>query len=199
VTVLDAASSKVVGTVALGGKPEFPVIDGKGNVYVNIEDKSEIVQLNSSSLQVEKRWPLAPCKEPSGLAMDISTRRLFSVCDNQKMAVVDADSGKMIATVAIGNGPDATAYDADKKLVFSSNGQDGTLTVIKQDSADKYSVVETVPTEKSARTMALDRKTHYIYLSAAQFGPPPAPTTDNPHPRPTIVPDSFHVLVVSGR
>jgi YVTN family beta-propeller protein len=199
VTVLDAVSSKVIGTVTLGGKPEFPVIDGKGNIYVNIEDKSEIVQLNSSSLQVEKRWSIAPCEEPSGLAMDTSTRRLFSVCSNQKMAVVDAESGKVIATVAIGNGPDATAYDADKKLVFSSNGQDGTLTVIKQDSADKYAVVETVPTEKSARTMALDSKTHYIYLSAAQLGPPPAPTADNPHPRPTIVPDSFHVLVVSGR
>jgi len=197
VTAIDAASGKVVGTVALGGKPEFPVSDGKGNVYVNIEDKSEIVQLNPSTLRVEKRWPLAPCEEPSGLAMDASTKRLFSVCDNQKMAVVNADSGKVVAMVVIGNGPDATIYDADKKLVFSSNGQDGTLTVVKQDSADKYSVVETVPTEKSARTMALDTKTHQIYLSAAQFDLPPAPTADNPHPRPKVVPNTFHVLVVS--
>lgn len=199
VTALDADSDKVVGTVALGGKPEFPVSDGKGKVYVNIEDKSEIVQLNPSTLQVEKRWSIAPCEEPSGLAMDTATRRLFSVCDNQKMAVMDADSGKVVAMVAIGNGPDAAAYDADKKLVFSSNGQDGTLTVIKQDSADKYSVLETVATEKSARTMTLDNKTHDIYLSAAQFGPPPTATADNPHPRPKITPGSFHILVVSTR
>jgi DNA-binding beta-propeller fold protein YncE len=197
VTAIEAETGKVAGTVALGGKPEFPVSDGKGNIYANIEDKSEIVQMNPATLQVEKRWPLAPCEEPSGLAIDTATRRLFAVCDNQKMAVVDTDSGKVVAIVPIGNGPDATAYDADRKLVFSSNGQDGTLTVIKQESADKYSVLETVTTEKSARTMALDSKTHQIYLSAAQFGPRPAPTADNPHAWPKVLPNTFHVLVVS--
>jgi DNA-binding beta-propeller fold protein YncE len=196
-TAIDAASGDVAGTTDLGGKPEFPVSDGKGKIYANIEDKNEIVQINPTTLKVENRWSLAPCEGPSGLAIDASSRRLFSVCGNQKMMVMDADSGKIVATVPIGNGPDATRFDAEKKLVFSPNGRDGTLTVIKQDSPDKYSVLETVPTEKSARTMALDTKTHNLFFSSAQFGPAPAPTADNPRGRPSIVPGSFHVLVVS--
>jgi YVTN family beta-propeller protein len=196
VTAIDAATGKVVGTVALEGKPEFPVSDGKGDIYANIEDKSEIVQIDPKTLKLNKRWPLAPCEEPSGLAIDAAARRLFSVCDNQKMVIVDADSGKVVATVNIGKGPDAAAYDPESKLVFSSNGE-GTLTVVKQESADKYTVVANVPTEKSARTVALDTKTRKLYLSAAQLGPPPAPTTDNPRPRPKILPGTFHVLVVS--
>ena len=196
VTAIDAASGKVAGTIALDGKPEFPVSDGKGNVYANIEDKSEIVQLDPQALKVKKTWPLSPCEEPSGLAIDLEARRLFSVCSNNKMAVVNADSGQVIATVAIGDGPDAAAYDPGSKLVFSSNGS-GTLTVVGQSSPDKYSVLENVPTERSARTMTLDTKTHKIYLSAAQLGPTPEATADNPHPRPKIVPDSFHILVVS--
>jgi len=195
-TAIDAASGKVVGTIPLGGKPEFPVSDGKGNVYVNIEDKSEIVQLDPQAMKVKSRWSIAPCEEPSGLAMDTSMRRLFSVCDNQKMAVVNADSGKVVTTVPIGNGPDAAGYDADKKLVFSSNGE-GTLTVVKQESADKYSVIDNVKTERSARTMTIDTKTHKIYLSAAQLGEPPAPTAENPHPRPKMVPGTFHVLILT--
>ena len=198
VTAIDAATGKVVGTVALGGKPEFPVSDGKGNVYANIEDKSEIVQMDPNTLKVNKRWSLAPCEEPSGLALDVVARRLFSVCSNQKMAIVDADSGKVVATVPIGDGPDAAAYDPESKLAFSSNGE-GTLTVVKQDSADEYTVIANVPTEKSARTMALDTKTHKVYLSAAQLGPPPSATTDNPRPRPKIVPGTFHILVLSPR
>jgi DNA-binding beta-propeller fold protein YncE len=196
-TAIDAASGNVVGTTDLGGKPEFPVSDGKGKIYANIEDKGELVQINPSTLKVENRWSLAPCEEPSGLAIDTSSRRLFSVCSNQKMMVVDADSGKIVATVPIGNGPDATRFDAEKKLVFSPNGRDGTLTIVKEDSPDKYSVVDTVSTEKSARTMALDAKTHNLYFSAAQFGPAPEASADNPRPRPKIVPGSFHVLVVS--
>jgi YVTN family beta-propeller protein len=196
VTAIDAASGKVAGTIALDGKPEFPVSDGKGNVYANIEDKSEIVQLDPQTLKVKKTWPLSPCEEPSGLAIDLEARRLFSVCSNNKMAVVNADSGQVIATVAIGDGPDAAAYDPGSKLVFSSNGS-GTLTVVGQSSPDKYSVLENVPTERSARTMTLDTKTHKIYLSAAQLGATPEATADNPHPRPKIVPDSFHLLVVS--
>ena len=196
VTAIDAASGKVAGTIALDGKPEFPVSDGKGNVYANIEDKSEIVQLDPQTLKVKRTWPLSPCEEPSGLAIDLEARRLFSVCSNNKMAVVNADSGQVIATVAIGDGPDAAAYDPGSKLVFSSNGS-GTLTVVGQSSPDKYSVLENVPTERSARTMTLDTRTHKIYLSAAQLGATPEATADNPHPRPNIVPDSFHILVVS--
>jgi YVTN family beta-propeller protein len=196
VTAIDAASGKVAGTIALDGKPEFPVSDGEGNVYANIEDKSEIVQLDPQTLKVKKTWPLSPCEEPSGLAIDLEARRLFSVCSNNKMAVVNADSGQVIATVAIGDGPDAAAYDPGSKLVFSSNGS-GTLTVVGQSSPDKYSVLENVPTERSARTMTLDTRTHKIYLSAAQLGATPEATADNPHPRPNIVPDSFHILVVS--
>jgi YVTN family beta-propeller protein len=196
VTAIDAASGKVVGTIALDGKPEFPVSDGKGSVYANIEDKSEIAQLDPQGLKVTKAWPISPCEEPSGLAIDLEARRLFSVCSNNKMAVVNADSGQVITTVAIGDGPDAAAYDPGSKLVFSSNGE-GTLTVVRQDSPDKYTVLATVPTERSARTMALDPKTHKIYLSAAQLGATPEASADNPHPRPRMVPGSFHVLIIA--
>lgn len=195
-TAIDAATGKVVGTIPLGGKPEFPVTDAKGNVFANIEDKSEIVKIDPQGLKVVARWSIAPCEEPSGLAIDVANQRLFAVCDNQKMAVVDAASGKVVTTVPIGDGPDAAYYDADSKLAFSSNGA-GTLTVVKQESADKYSVAQTVTTEKSARTMAFDPKTKKIYLPAAQFGERPAPTADNPHPRPKIVPGTFHLVVVS--
>jgi YVTN family beta-propeller protein len=197
VTVINAKDGSVAGTIPVGGKPEFPASDGKGGVYANIEDKSEIVKLDPQGLKVAAHWALKGCDEPSGLAIDTTSHRLFSVCDNKVMAVVDYDSGKVITTVPIGDGPDATAYDADKKLIFSSNGESGTLTVVKQESADKYSVASTVTTEKSARTMALDPKTHKIYLPAAKFGPAPAATKENPRPRPTVVPGSFHLIVVS--
>jgi DNA-binding beta-propeller fold protein YncE len=198
-TVIEAATGVVAGTIVLGGKPEFPVSDAKGGLYANIEDKSEIVKINPKTMQVEKRWPLAPCEEPSGLAMDGESRRLFSVCSNKQLAVIDADSGKVATTVPIGDGPDAVVFDPNKKLIFSSNGQDGNITVVKEESADKYSVIETVPTETSARTLALDSKQHILYLSSAQFGSAPAATADNPHPRPKIVAGSFHVLIVSPR
>jgi DNA-binding beta-propeller fold protein YncE len=195
VTAIDAASGTVADTIALNGKPEFPVSDGKGSVYANIEDKSEIVQLDPQALKVKKTWSLSPCEEPSGLAIDPVARRLFSVCSNKTMVVVNADSGQVITTVTIGDGPDAAGYDPETKLVFSSNGG-GTLTVVKQDSPDKYTVLGNVPTERSARTMALDTRTHKIYLSAAGLGAPPDATAGNPHPRPKIIPGSFHVLVV---
>jgi YVTN family beta-propeller protein len=195
-TAIDGATGKVLATIPVGGKPEFPVSDGKGNVYANIEDKSEIIRLDPQTLKVTARWSIAPCQEPSGLAIDIAGDRLFSVCDNQKMAVVNPASGKLVTTVPIGDGPDAAAYDLDTKLVFSSNGA-GTLTVVKQDSPDKYTVVENVKTERSARTMALDPKTKKIYLPAAQFGAPPAATAENPHPRPKALPGTFHLVVVS--
>jgi DNA-binding beta-propeller fold protein YncE len=194
-TVIDAAAGTVVGTITLDGKPEFAVADGAGHVYVNIEDKSEQLQIDSQKLAVTARWPLAPCEEPSGLAMDVAHRRLFAGCGNGMMAVVDADSRKVIATPKIGDGVDGNAFDPGTGFAFSSNGQSATLTVVHEDAPDKFSVVEDVPTQKGARTMALDPKTHEVFLVTAEFGPPPAATADNPHPRPSIKPDSFVVLV----
>jgi len=195
-TAIDAASGKVLGTIKLGGKPEFAASDAKGEIWVNIEDKSELVAIDPTKLEVKAKWPLAPCTEPSGLAIDRKNRRLFVGCDNKMMAVVDADSGKVLATPAIGEGVDAAAYDPETGLAFASCGQDGVLTVVKEESPEKFSVAETVPTQKGARTMALDVKTHNVFVVTAQFGPRPAPTADNPHPWPAIVPDSFVVVVV---
>jgi len=195
-TAIAATDGKVLATIKLDGKPEFAVSDLKGEIFVNIEDKSEIEAIDPNKLEVIAKWPLAPCTEPSGLAMDRKNRRLFVGCDNKMMAVVDADSGKVLATPAIGEGVDATAFDEETGLAFASCGQDGVLTVVKEESPSKFSVAETVPTEKGARTMALDAKTHSVYTVTAKFGPRPAATADNPHPRPPILPDSFVVMVV---
>jgi hypothetical protein len=196
-TAIDATDGKVLGTIKLDGKPEFAASDAKGEIFVNIEDKSELTAIDPAKLEVKAKWPLAPCTEPSGLAMDRKNRRLFVGCDNKMMAVVDADSGKVLATPPIGEGVDATAFDDETGLAFASCGQDGVLTVVKEESPTKFSVAETVPTEKGARTMALDPQTHKAYVVTAKFGPRPAPTADNAHPRPPILPDSFVVLVVS--
>ena len=195
-TAIDASTGAVAGTIKLGGKPEFPVSDGKGSVYVNIEDKNEIVHIDSRNLTAKEHWSISPCESPSGLAMDTTNRRLFSVCDGKVMAVVDADSGKVVATPAIGEGPDAAAFDPETKLAFSSNGE-GTLTVVKENGKDNYSVAETVKTARGARTMALDEKTHKVYLATANFGPVPQPTANTPHPRPTILPGTFKILVLT--
>lgn len=193
-TAIDADKGTVLGTIKLGGKPEFAASDMKGGVFVNIEDKSQIVALDPQKLEVKARWNLAPCQEPSGLAMDREHRHLFAGCDNKMMAVVDADSGKVLATPAIGDGVDANGFDPGTGFAFASCGE-GVLTVVKEDSPGKFRVVENVATEPGARTMALDQKTHNVYVVTAKFGPPPAPTADNPHPRRTILPDSFVVLV----
>jgi hypothetical protein len=190
-TAINASDGSVAGTLALGGKPEFAVADGKGSVYVNIEDKSELVQFDPQKLTVVHRWPLAGCEEPSGLAMDLKSRRLFAGCGNKIMAVVDADSGKIVSKVPIGDGVDANGFDPATMLAFSSNGE-GTLTVVHEDSADKFTVVENVTTKKSARTMGLDLKTHNIFLPAAEFDPP-APGER----RGKMKPGSFVVLVVA--
>ena len=195
-TAIDAVSGKVLGTIKLDGKPEFAASDAKGEVFVNIEDKSELTVIDPNKLEVKVKWPLAPCTEPSGLALDRKNRRLFVGCDNKMMAVVDADSGKVLATPAIGEGVDATAYDDETGLAFASCGE-GVLTVVREDSPQKFSVVENVKTEPGARTMALDTKTHNLFTVTAKFGPPPAATADNPHPRRTILPDTFEVLVLS--
>jgi DNA-binding beta-propeller fold protein YncE len=194
-TAIDAATGKVAGTIALDGKPEFGVADGAGHIYANLEDKSEMLQIDAQKLTVTARWPLAPCQEPSGLAIDAPHRRLFAGCDNKMMAVVDADSGKVIATPPIGEGVDADAFDPGTGFAFASNGRSATLTVVHEDSAEKFSVVEDVPTQRGARTMALDPKTHEVFLVTADFNPPPAPTPENPRPRPTMVPNTFVVLV----
>lgn len=196
-TAIDAAKGTVAGTIALGGKPEFAVADGTGRVYVNIEDTSEVVALDSRALSVQNRWPLALCEEPTGLAMDVAHQRLFVGCSNQKMAVVDARSGRVVTTLPIGRGVDANRFDPDTGYVFSSNGE-GTLTVVHEDSPDAYTLVENVATQRGARTMELDPQTHTVYLVTADFGPPPQPTTENPHPRPAILPGSF-TLFIYGR
>jgi hypothetical protein len=169
-------------------------------VYVNIETNSgKLVELDAKSLTVKATWALPDCANPSGLALDAAHHRLFSVCENQVMAVTDSVSGKQVAKVVIGKGPDAAAYDADLGLVFSSNGLDGTLTVIHQETPDEYRVVATVTTQVSARTMTLDPATHRIFLAAAKLGPPPPATEEQPHPRPAIVPNSFNILVAQPK
>jgi DNA-binding beta-propeller fold protein YncE len=192
-TVIDAASEKILSTIPLDGKPEFAVSDLKGKVFVNIEDKSELCAINTVSMKVERCWKLSPGEEPSGLAIDLKNQKLFSVCDNKKMVVSDIAAGKVIATLPIGERVDGAAFDASTGTVFSSNG-DGTLTVIKQESAGKYSVLQNLSTQKGARTIALNPKTHHVYLPTAEFGDTPAATPENLHPRPAIKPGTFVIL-----
>ena len=191
VSVIDPQKNSVIATIGLPGKPEFAVSDGAGHVYVNIEDKSELVQLDSRSNTVLNTWPLAPCESPSGLAIDREHHRLFSVCDNQKMTVLDAGSGHLVATLPIGNGPDAVVFDDATSMVYSSNGESGTITAIHEDDPDHYTVKNTIVTRVSARTLALDPQSHRLYLSAAKFG-----DTKQANGHPSIVAGSFAVLVV---
>ena len=190
-TALASEDGKVAGTVELGGKPEFAVADEKGLVYVNIEDKNEVVVIDSKKVKVKERWKLAPGEEPTGIAMDREKRRLFVSCHNEKMVVLDADSGKVLATPAIGKGTDACVFDQSAGLAFSSNG-DGTLTVVEAKPGDKYKVVDNVATQVGARTMALDTKTHHIFLATARFKPLAA----GERGRPKIEPNSFLILEV---
>ena len=194
-TVIDAVTRKVVATIPLPGKPEFAVVDGKGAIFDNIEDKNELVRLDAHTNKLTAEWPIVGCESPSGLAFDSAGGRLFSVCDGKKMAVTDASTGKSLATPAIGDGPDGAGWDAAHKLAFSSNGGSGTLTVIDA-AAPGYPAIEELPTQRGARTMTYDSAADRIYLVTAEFGPRPAPTADNPRPRPPIVPGSFVVLVV---
>jgi YVTN family beta-propeller protein len=168
-TAIQAAEGKIAGTVDLGGGPEFAVADGSGYVYDNLEDESLVLKINSRSLKVEQRWPTAPCASPSSMAMDRPNRRLFIGCRSKVMAVMNADTGQVITTLSIGDHVDATAFDPDSRLIFNSNGE-GTITVIHQDSPDKYSVVENVKTLPRAKTMTLDPKTHQLFLSTAEAG-----------------------------
>jgi YVTN family beta-propeller protein len=191
--VIDAATRKVLANIPLPGKPEFPAVDGKGLVFDNIEDKNEIVRLDAYTKALTATWPLTGCDGPSGLAFDVAGARLFSVCDKH-MAVVDAKTGKALATPSIGDGPDAAGWNAAGKLAFASCGE-GVLAVVDT-STPSYATIETLPTQRGARTMAYDSATDRVYLVTADFGPRPDPTADNPRPRPSILPGSFTVLVV---
>jgi YVTN family beta-propeller protein len=199
VTVLDASSLEVVATLAVPDKPEFAVDDGNGHIFVNIESEAgQMTVIDSRKLSVIRTFPLPGCATPSGLAIDKAHHRLFSVCDGKIMVVTDADTGKQVARVPVGEGPDAAAFDPKRGLAFSSNG-DGTLTVVREESADRYSVQATVPTQRGARTMALDPATGKVYVVTTDFGAPPAATPEQPHPRPVPVPDTFTVLVIGAR
>lgn len=174
VTAVDAATLQVRGAIPLEGRPEYAAVDGKGQLFVNIVDKNELVVIDTHTLKVLNRWSLAPGEHPSGLAIDAKHRRLFSVCSNSMMVVMDADSGHIVATPPIGQGPDAAAFDPGTGLAFSSNGRDGALSVIHEDSPNNFTVLATVATQAGARTMTLDVKTHKIYLATARFLPAPA-------------------------
>jgi DNA-binding beta-propeller fold protein YncE len=196
-TVISAATQKVVATIKLSGKPEFPQADGKGTVFVNIETKNTIARLDATALKQTAEWPLTGCESPSGMAMDRERRRLYSVCDGKVMTATDADSGKVLKLIAIGDGPDAAGYDAKNQLAFSSNGE-GTLTIVDTKN-DAFKVLQTVETKKSGRTMAFDAASGNIYVVVAEMGPRPAATPENPRPRPPVVAGSFSVLVVGKK
>jgi DNA-binding beta-propeller fold protein YncE len=194
-TVFDAVSGKINATIVLGGKPEFAAADKKGKVYANIEDTAEVAEIDGKSLSVSRRFSLKPCEEPTGLALDINNHHVFSGCHNKVMTVLDVNKGKVIATVPIGSGVDGNGFDQETGFAFSSNGE-GTLTVVKESVPGKFEVAETVPTQRGARTMAIDTKTHNIYLPTAEFAPAPEPTVENPKPKPIQIKDTFVVLVI---
>ena len=198
VSVIDAVGLTVVATVPLGGKPEVAVADGAGRVFVNIEDTAELVVIDQASNRVQARWSLKPCVEPTGLAIDVAHRRLFSVCGNNKMVIVDADSGRIVAEAPIGEGPDGVEFELASSNAFSANGE-GTVTVVHEASAEHFDVVATIPTQARARTLALDPASHRIYLVTASFGPAPTPSSDGSRPRPPMLKDTFTVLVVTPR
>ena len=190
-SVIDPAKGAVIATIDLPGKPEFAVSDGVGRVYVNIEDKSELVQLDIVNNKVLHVWPLAPCASPSGLAIDTRHQRLFSVCDNQLMVVTDARDGHQVVAIPIGDGPDAVVFDPVESMIYSPNGESGTITAVHEDNPDHYRVSATIASQVSARTATLDPKLHRLYLSAARLG-----TTRQPNGRATVEPDSFGILTV---
>lgn len=193
-TAIDAERNEVVGTVPLEGKPEFARTDGKGHMFVNIEDKNEVIEFDTRSLKVVAHWGLVMGEGPTGLAFDDSSGILFAACGNEKMIMLDSETGMLRGSIPIGKGPDGAGWDAGRGRAFSSNGE-GSLTVIERQKNGSFKVAETVPTKPGARTMTLDPKTHRVYLVTSQFGEAPAPTADKPHPRAPILPGTFEVLV----
>jgi len=194
-TVFEAETGEIAGTIVLGGAPEFSRTDGKGKIYVNIEDLSEVAEIDCRTLAITRRFSIAPGEAPTGMGFDVANHLIFSACSNKVMTVLDIEKGKVIATIPIGRGCDGAGFDAETGLIFCSNGE-GTLTVIRQSSPGKYEVAETVPTQRGARTMAIDPTTHKVYLPTAQFAPPTEPTTEARRLRITVIKDSFCILVV---
>jgi len=195
-TVIDATTDKVVGTIELSGKPEFSATDSNGKVFVNIEDKNEIAVINATTLKVEQTWSIAPGEEPSGLAIDVKNHRLFAVCGNKMMVIVNYDNGKVVTTVPTGEGTDGVAFDSELKRAYASNGE-GTMTVVQEENENTFKVLQNFPTQKGARTIAVNSKTHKIYLPTAEYGEPPAPTAERPHPRPPIKSGTFTILEIT--
>lgn len=194
-SVLDPGSGQVLGTIDLGAAPEFGVSAGDGKVYVNLEDQGAVAEIDAGAMQVTRRWSIAPCERPTGLAIDPATHRLFSGCRSQVIAISDVVAGKLITVLPIGAGVDACRFDPGTHLAFASNG-DGTLTVVREATADTFAIVATVPTRPGARTMELDPRSHRVFTVTADFGPPPDPTPDHPHPRPPVVPGTFALIVL---
>jgi YVTN family beta-propeller protein len=194
-TVIDPGTGKAVATIPLGGKPEFGVAAGDGILFVNIEDRAKVAEIDGAAGKVKRQWSLAPCESPTGLAIDRAHHLLFSGCRNQLMAVSDASSGRLLTTVPIGEGVDGCAFDPGTQLAFASNG-DGTLTVIHEDSPRKFSVLANVDTRRGARTLALDEQSHRVFTVTAELGPAPEPTSEHPHPRPSIVPGTFALMTL---
>ena len=195
-TVFDAASGTVTATIALGGRPEFAETDAAGHIYANIEDTSEVVEIDTATLAVARRFPLQPCEEPSGIGLDKKNHRVFSGCHNKVMSVLDTVQGKVIAAVPIGGGVDGNGFDPGPGYAFSSNG-DGTLTISSETAPGEFTVAQTLATQNRSRTMAIDLKTHNVYLPAAEFGPVPEPQQEGAKKqRPPMIPGSFAVLVV---
>jgi len=195
VTVIDAGTLKVAGTIELRGKPELASAAGNGKIFVNIEDTGEVLEIESSKLEVSKRFSIKPCEEPSGIGYDPLHHHIFSGCHNKIMTVLDTETGQVISTLPIGEGVDGNGFDPVTGLAFSSNG-DGTLTIVKEISPGSFKVVETVKTERGSRTMIIDPKSHNIYLPVAAFSPAPAATPEVPRPRPVMIKDTFGLLVV---
>ncbi len=196
VSVIDAKSDTVTTTIQLSGKPEFAVTDGKGKIYVNIEDKSLVAVIDAKTLSVINEWSLAPGTGPSGLALDNVTHRLFSACDNKMMVILNATNGLFIDTVAIGGNPDGCVFDPVSKRAFSSNGE-GTMTVVQEDKGDKFRLLSTIDTHKSARTICLDAKTHHLYLPYAEYGDIPPATKTTPNPKAPLKPGTFTILDIA--
>ncbi len=194
-TVIDPAEKEAVGTIALPGKPELAVSDGRGHVFVNLEDKGALAVIDSKSNSVLSTWELTDCEDPSGLAIDAKNERLFSACANKHLAVTDARNGKSVATLPIGAGPDGAAFDPASGNAFTSNS-DGTLTIVHEDDANHFHVLANLATPARARTITLDEKTHHVVLPIAEFGPAPAASAQDPHPHPVMKSESFGFVVV---
>ncbi len=197
-TVIDARTDRVIGTIKLSGRPEFSATDGHGRIYVNIEDKSQVDEINPKTMKIMNVWPLAPGEHPSGLAIDAVHHILFSTCHNKLMIVMNALNGKVITTLPIGERVDGAAYDPALHRAYSSNGQ-GTLTIVQEEGKSKFKVLNQFPTQLGARTITLDPQTHHLFLPTAEFNPPPAPTAEHPHPYPTMKPNTFVVLEVAPK